>query len=224
MKRHLLLYLTMCAILAAAIYGHSKRKTYTDLSGAADYLDQLQVAELPEQFAVGSCEELSKVLPDSPIILRVAAVGDIEHLFMASRQLVSVKEVYAGSGMLAGQDIYLISNHWRLSLDHNPDSIERGFVNIMKIGAEYLVFIVRRVEGLCEPVPIYELYDDSFIAPIFCYEELDNEIIKTEGQTTYVPYYMVKNNEFFAETEQGLRAWEKLKSEMLARYPDFTEY
>lgn len=113
----------------------------------------------------------------------------------------------------------MFSNHWSLSLDGNPNSIERGFVNIMRVGNEYLVFVSQQVDVLNESIPVYQLYDDSYITPVFCYENQSNIIVSPGGDTTYVPYTKVRNNEFFAETETALDAWEKLKSEMLLAYP-----
>ena len=88
-----------------------------------------------------------------------------------------------------------------------------------KEGEEYLVFISRQLERTNEVLPVYELYDDSQIAPVFCYESQPNVIVTPEGETSYVSYQKVRNNEFFAETEEVLSTWNKLKSEMLAAYP-----
>lgn len=219
MKLRFLPCLTVCVILAAAVFGGIKRQSYTNLTKEENYLEQLQVAELPEQFAIYSCNELSQALPNSSIILRVSVTGDIEHLFGVSRQKVCVQEVYAGSGLEMGQEIYLFSKHWSLSLDGNPNSIERGFVNIMRVGKEYLVFVSQQAEVLNESIRVYQLYDDSYITPVFCYENQSNVIVSPEGETTYVPYAQVRSNEFFAQTEAALEAWDKLKSEMLSAYP-----
>lgn len=48
---------------------------------------------------------------------------------------------------------------------------------------------------------------------------MENKVIKPSGETTYVPYTSVKNNEFFACTEAALAAWRDLKTEMLELYP-----
>lgn len=218
MKRRFLPCFTVCVILAAAIFGGIKRQSYTNVAKEENYLEQLLVAEIPEKFAIANCEKMSSDLPKSPIILRVSVTGDIEHLFLASRQKVCIQEVYAGSGLEIGQEIYLFAGS--LSVHTKPYFIARGFVNIMQVGKEYLVFISKKIEALNESMPVYKTIDEEFfITPIFCYENQSNVIAPTEGDTTYVPYTKVRNNEFFGETEGALDAWEKLKSEMLSAYP-----
>jgi hypothetical protein len=219
MKLRLLPCFTVGIILAAVVFGVVKRQTYTDWTKEEDYLERLQVAELLEKIAISSCDELSRTLPDCPVILRVSVTGDIEHLFHTGRQKVCVQEVYAGSGPEIGQEIYLTFSSWSVSLDGDLDSIERGFVNIMKVGYEYLVFVSEKRESLEKSIPVYVIYNGSFIAPVFCYESQSNVIVPTKGETTYVPYAQVRNNEFFAVSETALEALEKLKSEMLSAYP-----
>ena len=95
----------------------------------------------------------------------------------------------------------------------------RGFVNIMDTGVEYLVFLTGEVEDLSGDTQVYQLYDDALIAPVFCYESRSNEIVPTNGETTYVLYAEVKNNEFFGEDETAVEAFEQLKETMLEKYP-----
>lgn len=211
-------FLTAGVILAAAVFGIVKKQSYTNLTEQENYMEQLQVAEIPEKPAISSCSEMAEKLPDAPIILRVRAEEEIEHLFQTGRQKVHIQEVYAGEDLKAGEEIYLFSGHWCLSLTGEPDSVERGFVNVMEVGTEYLVFAAGQVQGLDTAVPVIELYDDFLIAPVFCYEDRDNVIVPAGEESTYVPYRDVKNNEFFAETGAALQAWEELKGKMISAY------
>lgn len=145
-------------------------------------------------------------------------VAGIEHLFQAGRQKVYIQEIYKGEGVKEREEVYLFSDHWRLSLTGEPDSVERGFVNVMEVGTEYLVFITGQVQGLDVAAPAFKLYDDFLIAPVFCYEDRDNVIVPTGKETTYVSYKDVRNNEFFAETEEALQVWEELKEKMISAY------
>lgn len=212
-------YIMLVFIIAAASFGIFKRQSYTDLTKEEDYLQLLDVAELSEGLTVSCCNQLAKSLPDSPVILRVSAVSEAEHLFWAGRQKVSIQEIYAGSGFEAGQEIYVTFSNWSLKLDEDRNSIQRGFVNVMKSGYDYLVFISKRIEALDEAVPVYSLNDDTCIAPVFCYEDQSNIIAPTCGSSTYVPYRQVENNEFFAESEAALIAWENFKAKMLSAFP-----
>lgn len=218
MKRRIRLTVTVVVILAAAIFGGVKKKSYTNIV-AGDYLSTAEVAELPGEMAVSTCKELENQLPEVPVILRVTAIDEIEHFFGGSRQKVVVSEVYRGEEIDAGEELYLYSAHWRLNTTENPAVLGRGFVNIMDTGVEYLVFLMGEVEDLYGDAPVYQLYDDALIAPVFCYESRNNEIVPTGEETTYVSYAKVKNNEFFGEDETAVEAFEQLKATMLAKYP-----
>ena len=206
-------------IIVVTLFGIVKRQSYTDLTKEENYLQQFDVAELSENLAIKGCNELAKILPDSPIILRVSTVAEVEHLFGASRQKVCIQEIFAGSDLVdEGQEIYITFNRWLLILDEERTSIQRGFTNVMKVGYDYLVFISEKVETLYETIPVYSLVDVTYIAPMFCYEEQFNVIAPTRGISTYVPYSQVMDNEFFAESEEALNAWIKLKKDMISYY------
>ena len=219
MRQKISLVFTVCVYLAAMAFGIVKKQTYTDLAGQEDYLEQLHVAEITEEFAELACTAMSRSLPDAAIILRIEVTGEIDHLFQVDRQKAVIRQVYAGSGLEAGEEIYIHSNHWQLALYEEPISIERGFVNIMEVGTEYLVFAEavskRRKNGIVS----VKTYDDFFITPVFCYEEHRNAIAPITGNTTYVPYKDVMDNEFFAASEESLQIIETLKGQMLSLYP-----
>lgn len=219
MRQKLLLCFTVCVFLAAMAFGIVKKQTYTDLVNQEDYLAQIYVAEFPESVAENACTVMSQSLPDSAIILRVEAAGEIEHSFGSDRQKAIIREVYAGSELEQGEEIYIISRHWQLNFKGNYDSIESGFVNIMEVGTEYLVFAEAVSEDMETGVLLVKLCDDFLIAPVFCYEERQSVIMPTSGDSTYVLYKDVMDNEFFAATEETLQMMEALKSQMLSLYP-----
>ena len=218
MRQKLLLLFTVCVFLAAMVFGIVKRQTYTDLVRQKDYLEQIQVAELSERSAEFACTDMRMSLPETAVILRVEVTGEIEHLFQVDRQKAVIRQVYAGNGLKTGEEVYIFSGHWQLSFV-SPVSIERGFVNIMEVGTEYLVFAEDVIEDWKTDVPLIKLYDDSLIAPVFCYEERQNVIMPISGDTTYVSYKDVKDNEFFMTSEEALSKVKELKKQMLALYP-----
>ena len=219
MRRKLLLFFTICVFLAIMAFGIVKKQTYTDLVKQDNYLAQVQVAELAESIAENECVVMCQRLPDAAIILRVEVTGEIEHLFQVDRQKAVIRKVYAGNELEKGEEIYIFSEHWQLALDGNPDSIERGFVNIMEIGTEYLVFAEEVCEDLGTGILSVKLYDDFYITPVFSYEEHQNVIMPVSGDTTYVSYIDVMDNEFFVSSEEALWMVEELKSQMLSLYP-----
>ena len=219
MRRKFLFVYTVCIFLAVMIFGIVKKQTYTDLVKQDNYLAQVQVAELAESIAEDQCAIMQQKLPAADVILRVEVTGEIEHLFQVDRQKAVILEVYAGNELEKSEEIYIFSQHWQLALDGNPDSIERGFVNMMEVGTEYLVFGEEVCEDLETGMLSVKLYDDFYIAPIFSYDEHRNVIMPVWGNTTYVSYQDVMNNEFFAATEEALRMVEQLKKQMLSLYP-----
>ena len=89
----------------------------------------------------------------------------------------------------------------------------------MEVGTEYLVFAEAVNEDIETGVLSVKLYDDFYITPVFCYEEHQNVIIPISGDTTYVSYKDVMDNEFFVTSEETLQIIETLKSQMLSLYP-----
>ena len=218
--RYLLHGLAICVIVGLAIFGRVKGNSYTDLRKEENYIEQLMVAELPEEIAIDACGDMLEDLPNSPIILRVIPTEEMEHLFRTGRQKVTIEEIYAGEDLEIGEDIYLYFNTGSLILgEDDVKSIELSFVNVMKKGSEYLVFLSHKVDALKESIPVYQL-NKNFISPIFSYDDPKARVILPFGEDhTYVPYVEVKENEFFGETEKAFEAWENLKSEMLLAYP-----
>ncbi len=218
MKLRGALIVTMAAFLLAACYGIFEKRTYTDITRDASYLETVYVAEIPENFALSCCEELRRILPEAPIVMKVSAVGELEHLARTSRQRVKVEAVFQGEGVREGEELYLTESRWNLYPNLYGFSMDRGFVNLMDTGQPYLVFVEGQVDGLGERTPVYELYGDTVIAPVFSYRTHENRIVETDGTSTYVPYHEVSGNEFFAETQAGVDAFLMLKEEMFSLY------
>lgn len=210
--------LTIAITLILCVWGFSYKGTYTDITGEPDYLDSMLVAEIPTDIAIEECNILSNSLSQVSYILRVIPSESMEQLFGIAQQKVIVQEVYAGTDIQPGDEIYITSNHWSIYLDGGERTIGRGFVNILDIGKEYLVFCTGTVTMPDLSIPVYRLYDQSHICPVFCYEDKHNFVIRTLEGSTYVEYYRVKDNEFFSCSEEGMTAWRDLKSLMLRLY------
>ena len=163
-------------VIVITVFGIFEKRTYTNIAEDKSYLDELYVAQLPENICLEETENLSVNLPQVPVIIRVSVLGDVEHIGGTSRQLVKVEDVYKGTEPAVGQDLYLPCSRWSLSLYSEPYSIERGFVNIMEVGGEYLVFIENQVDGLGEKIPVYQVYVENAFTPIFSYQKHENNI------------------------------------------------
>lgn len=72
-----------------------------------------------------------------------------------------------------------------------------------------------------------ELYDydvytiEGFtIAPVFCYEDLDNVIVPKERDDHSVPYELVKDNEVFMETEELEKEYYDFKYRIISKFDE----
>lgn len=210
------------ACCALAIFGLSKRGTYTNITAEPDYLDSLYVGEIPKEFAAHQCSQMRQTLPESAYILRVKAVEPVDFCYGTGRQKVKILQVFKGSGIEPEEEIYITSVHWRILLYDDIPSAERGYVNFLLDDHEYLIFCETKVNSL-DKQPTFEMLEEPALVPIFCYDDLENVILDTDEYgvrgTTYVPYSLVKGNEFFADSDEALQAILSLKKEMLAMYP-----
>lgn len=217
MKMRILAGITALVVVGAGVFGVINRQTYTDITNEKNFMEKLQVAELPGQFAVTVCEEMQERLPQLPIILRVRFTDDVEYLFGTSRQKICVQEVYAGDDIRVGDTIYITTGKNVSTM--GEATAELGFVNIPKPDCDYLVFLSGERDSLDKSLPVYDVYAESLFRPVFCYEDIENKIVPVGEENTYVPYKDVKENEFFCTSEEGMKAWQDLKKNMLDKYP-----
>lgn len=205
-----------CLILVS--FGLMNKSSFTDIAKDEDFMDSLYVAEIMENFAVHECEHLLSELPNCQYILRVKAVSGVDYRYGVGRQKVEVLEVFEGKGIQTGAVIYITSPSWHLILYEEPKSVERGFVNVLNEDYEYLVFCSSLLDAASGNIPTYQLYSETYIAPVFCYADLNNVVVEPENLGTYVPYREVKDNEFFTCSQGALEVLLNLKNEMIARY------
>lgn len=220
MKYKWLHVIAVLVIISTAVWGMSKRQSYTDITSKEDFMEQMVVAELPEDLAQGVCEELEKVLLEAPIVLRVSSTEDMKYSFLSGIQYVLVKDVYEGEKSLAGQRLCLNFGRWSIVLTEKYNTMQCGFVNVMKENEDYLVFLGEPYEGLGGEL-IYPFWGDTYVVPMFCYTDSENLSIPIKEELpTYVPYISVRNNEFFATSDSAIEELEELKESMLDKYPN----
>ena len=223
------LLLPMAALtVAAAVYGGYIRTTLTDYTEEGNW-EEYQVAPMPEAAGLDKVRVMREYLPQSPYILRVEVLGDLELTNGIGQQKVKVAQVYAGDGLETGQEFYLYDYAWNVGFFERYKSLERGYVNVLEVGREYLVFLNGKIDTLVSPVPVYRcmegvrLSDDNwidFMSPIFCYDQMENvPVVYTGDWETGVTYTQGRDNEFFGETEKLIEAWEQMKEEFLQMYP-----
>ena len=219
MRKHFVIRITTVLVLAAAIFGFSFRGSYTNITGEEGYLDMLAVAEMPEAICISSCERMKESLPNAPIIIRVTPTEDVEHQFGQSHQKVRVEQVFHGDGLSTGDNIYITAVRWRVVINQEHKTLERGFVNVLQQDHDYLVFLSESTGLTNNNLPVYCLFEESLISPVFAYDQFCNTVVVTTGGSTYVPYCSVSQNEFFATSEDCISAWLQVKHLLLDMYP-----
>lgn len=205
------------------------RSTITNYMEQEDYTEHLQVAELPENFAISMSEEMKKELPKSNIIMKVYATGKQKYEFQNFQQEVKVEKIYKGNITLEQKTIWVMKPSWCVFADYDLERektfdglyTELSFVNYMKPGKEYLLFLDQKVDTLAvkDKTDIYQFSEDVLITPIFCYEDQNNVVAPARKEFTYVRYAEVAENEFFSTTEKGISAMDNLKNVMINQYP-----
>lgn len=218
MKRSGLYLFTIAIIVIAAVWGISERRGYSNIVGTEDFMSNMVVAQLPEEMTRNLCQEMESVLSKAPIVLRVSPTNEMEYSFLSGKQSVSVLEVFKGRDVFVGQELSVNFPSWSVILTDQYDTVQCGFVNAMKRNRDYLVFLNDPFEALDGDV-IYPFYGDTYVAPMFCYTDSSNRIIPMkEGDPTYVPFSLVKDNEFFVTTENALQEMMRVKRFMLDKY------
>lgn len=93
-----------------------------------------------------------------------------------------------------------------------------SFVNFMKDGADYLIFLSESIGYTKDGTEVFQLSQNHVIAPVFSYTAHDNVIYPVSEESTYVPYEAVSDNEFFAVDIDGLDAFLELKKSLVQMY------
>ncbi len=207
-----------------AIWGGINRTRYTDIRMEPDYLMTLEVPEISETVAIETCKAMEEELPESPLVLVVTPVDEIEFVFWAGRQKVIVADVKKedetgnAKGPEIGSEIWIVNPTWYLRMwDQESQYVNLCGVNTMKEDGQYLVFLDGGIQGVDGIGPAYKLAGQFVIAPVFSLKEKSNVIVE-HGQYMTVPYASLCENEFFGESEAANASWAKLKSKMLDLY------
>lgn len=219
MIKKCLIALSGILVIGIVIWGICQKSTYTDIVSEDSYMDELLVAEMTEGLAQSLTEVLKTELPASPMVMRVTAMKDREYEGREGRQYVHVEKVYQGDTTYENKEIYITGGNWGVDAQY----IDLGFVNVMRVNEEYLVFITDKVDivdGKMEE-PVFRLLP-YIITPVFSYNEYENIAVPVENideEGTYVQYRLVSDNEFFAMSDEGIQYLLDLKEDMLSRYP-----
>lgn len=218
-----LLIILAASVIVAGI-GIANKGTYSDEYSSPDFWERAYVAELSEDLSRVSLEHGLDVLPSSGVIVKVRITGPLEVSWHSCVQKADILEVFSDTdGIRVGDTVILTYGRWRVAAKGSEPEphVERGFINVLLQGTEYLVFCSGIATIETDGTPVLSIFDDGqmFVAPVFAYDDIPN-VISTNfyGSYSYVPYADVKDNEFFCRSEAALENLLSLKAEMLKRY------
>lgn len=104
----------------------------------------------------------------------------------------------------------------------SDNSMNMWWVNYMKVGDEYMIFIHDVVDA--------ELYDEIIyrsggfiLTPIFNYKNVENTLVDVNVQQPYAKYGEYGDSEFFCGDEETEQALKKFKYEIMSKYDDSVE-
>lgn len=175
-------------------------------------LEEYTVATVNETVLSPVYEDLNLIVEQSYHILRVRCKSEVQFSFKLTYQEVEVLEVFSGDKSV-GERINISPSSSCIFSD--DDSINLGFVNAMKVGEEYLVFLADEQYSVELEKVIYPTITCN-ITMIFSYDDIENVVVNK----IYVPYEEVKNSEIFARTKEAEELFLKIKGELLEAYPN----
>ena len=200
------------------LFGMSEKNKYTDITRNNDWMQGAEVASNGN--IADKCIIMKEILPQSPIICKVKVLDDIEIITEGGKQKAIIEEVYKGE-ISEGEEVYLYSTDWYLTLPVESSKQKVPFFNIRKtnipcVGNEYLVFASETIQEKKGTLLVLFPSENISVTPIFCYEDSINVVVMPDGHDgTAIPYETVKNNEFILPSEEDLRYMEETKKYLL---------
>jgi len=217
MKIRLLVIVTLILLIPSAVIGGLSKSSYTNITAEKEPLHFFSVGLISDNLLEKTISLMEEDLDNCNYILRVKAERDQEFIFLLTKQCVMVQEIYKGEGLKTGEKIEITKNSSYIFYDQM--GINMAFVNAMKPGEEYLVFLDSKIDALDPNDNVY-ITPEYLIAPIFSYNARENTIATPKSkENSSVPYSEVQENEFFVTSQQGIEKLNQLKEVLFLRYP-----
>lgn len=208
--------ITAILFVLAAVAGVINRQSFTNYT--ADGLVNFKVGLLHDSLVDSTIDYMEEELSNANYILRVRAGSGMEFLFGSTQEPVTVVEVYKGEDLGVGDKIKITRASSAMFMDNM--SVNMGFVNEMRTGDEYLVFLDYLIDTDTVKEKNVYMLSGSIVTPIFSYSDRENTPVVPEDMSyTVVPYTEVENNEFFTITQYGVDRLNELKATLLEQYP-----
>ncbi|SKA71379.1 hypothetical protein SAMN02745111_02209 [Eubacterium uniforme] len=213
-KYTFILYLLCVSILV--ILGMKNKKDYRDFNDDNKSLNKFIVGIMPDELIDIAIKVLKKGEKTCNNIVVVECLEKTKFSYGCTTQKIRINRVIKGDLVEKEEiiDIVFADEIYMNSSEDTPE-INMGFVNEMKVGKNYLIFLDERIKNS----NMYSL-KQSLIKPIFAYENIENKpCISTMKVESATLYGNMSSNEFFVESERGLEKIEIYKKSLLEKYP-----
>lgn len=233
MKKEKILFSLLGAItLFMIVAGVLQRNSYTNVEASGEIWNRLEVFPAADSVLDPMLSDMEAVENMSVAILKVTAVEDIDFMAKQTRQKVRVDRVFLnqlGDDICEGDEIFVAcSSNLVFFQDPDPVTGERpdyllcntGFVNFMKVGDEYLVFLESHIENITDEDTEAFFTTNTMMMPVYAYKDAENFVISkwVNEETRSVPYSEVENNEFFVQSEEAYLKLQYAKHALLEKY------
>lgn len=227
-RKKLIMFFAAAAVLTAAVViglkfrnNHRKIVDYDSETPLENvYITQLYFNDILTE----ESDLYTRYKESSEYILKIRCTKSAKFDYQSCLEYGEVVKVFKDNGdITVGDNIVMDRSGYRLFTEEGGitdgiDSANMGFVNLMKQDKEYLVFIKGKLTTELYDHDIYTI-DGWTIAPIFCYEDMNNVIVDSDKGYS-AEYKLVKENEGFFLTKEIEQEYYDFKYRILSLVDD----
>lgn len=223
MKLKNMIIITLLIIVVMSAAGLYFKSSYLDYNNEDSPLENFMVGVMSEELLDVQLNRYDRELDSSNYIIAVKCQEKSFFRHSCTTQKVKVEHVFKGNDLKAGDVIEIakndseIFNSEEMKIDGRA-CINMGFVNEMKPGNTYLIFLDKKIDTHDDKTVIY-ITKDYIMSPIFCYQNIANKscnVISEDNSSAY--YGDVKDNEFFLISENAIDKMTEYKEKILDKY------
>lgn len=210
--------ITVAVVIAAGIYGLSKKGTYIDCNKDKTSYQNFQVAYMSDGISDDQIEALRNVDATANYILKVKCVDNLFFRPECASQKVKVEKVFKGDNIKKGETLSIIMISTIFTDQYK--GFNNDYHNYLIKNKEYLVFLDKQIKNYDDNDKVFIKGDIPMVAPYFCYEDIINKPHggKDNAMETTIKYSECQDDEFFLQSDDTIKKFAELKKELLLKY------
>lgn len=220
-KNTLIIFFTM--ILVLSLIGIVQKKSYRDFNEEEHPLNNFSVGLLSDGYLDICINNARNNLEKSLYIVEAECVDETEFRYSCTLQKVVIKKNYGKMTIEEGQTVYIARDGNCIFWDDDINvgekkPINMGFVNEMKVGDKYLIFMDRKKETK-DGEEIYITSAGCGFATIFSYKDYNSIASSSIDDLANTVYYEdVSDSEYFLMSDESIYKMNCFKNEILELY------